>query len=160
MSDGDDKSIEIWKIKKLVKSLAAARGCAPPLLRAPPRARNAVAARVLHVITGGCSPLVRACTRERGVARCSFAAYAAEHALGADSSRSGACAARSWAGHAHRGGSRTAHARRSTPAHACACACARRTPIDLRAAARPPPPRRAVRRLGRLGRPRAVTARQ
>ena len=40
----DDKSIEVWKIKKLVKSLAAARGCV--------RARVAQGAR--HAGARGC----------------------------------------------------------------------------------------------------------
>ena len=55
-AENDDKNIEIWKIKKLIKSLEAARGCAhspsrrPPARPSPPRrpaarSRRARAAR-------------------------------------------------------------------------------------------------------------------
>ncbi len=47
-ADAEDKNIEIWKIKKLIKSLEAARGCDanPPAARPPaaPRARGAPSA--------------------------------------------------------------------------------------------------------------------
>ncbi|KAG8459714.1 hypothetical protein KFE25_003166 [Diacronema lutheri] len=49
MSDGDDKSIEIWKIKKLVKSLAAARGNGTSMISLilPPKDQISRAAKML-----------------------------------------------------------------------------------------------------------------
>ena len=44
-ADAEDKNIEIWKIKKLIKSLEAARGCDASLPAARPPARRASRAR-------------------------------------------------------------------------------------------------------------------
>jgi hypothetical protein len=56
MGDTDDKSIEIWKIKKLVKSLAAARGYAPPRARGASSAARSLWADRARRSAASCGP--------------------------------------------------------------------------------------------------------